>query len=100
MDGIDRYSPALREFLLLVYRLWIEQIEEELQIFAEALDQWLHDTFEHPTPDWRDSFEQLLAEQEAEGRTPTPESRQDLLDYLEVTPWWNRLMTILRRTGG
>jgi hypothetical protein len=80
---MDLYSPVLREFLRLVFELWFKRIEEELQLFAEALDQWLHDLFGQPTPDWRESFDQLLAEQEAEGRMVAPQSRQDLLDFLE-----------------
>jgi hypothetical protein len=80
---MHQYHFVLREFFELVFKLWFERIEEELQRFAEALDQWLHDLFQQPTQNWRDGLAQFLAEQEAAGRMPTPESRQDLLTFLE-----------------
>jgi hypothetical protein len=57
--------------------------EAKLWKFAEALDRWLNELFEHPRPDWRESFHQLLSQQEAEGRVVEPKSRQELLDFLE-----------------
>ena len=80
---IDPYVEVLEEYFRLVCELWLERVEAKLQIFAEALDAWLHDLFQHPKPDWRDRFDAFVSEQEAAGRTVMAESRQDLLDFLE-----------------
>ena len=80
---MDEYSAVLAKLLRLVFARWLERIEQKLQLFAEALDEWLHELFANPTIDWRDRFEQFLAEQEAAGYIVPPESRQELVAYLE-----------------
>jgi hypothetical protein len=80
---MDPYKAWLRDVLQLAGEIYFRRVEAELWKFAEALDHWLHKLFERPRPDWRESFGQLLAQQEAEGRVVEPKSRQDLLDYLE-----------------
>jgi len=80
---MDRYQAFLREVFQLAGEIYFRRVEAELWKFAEALDGWLHELFEHPRPDWRESLDELLAQQEAEGRTALPQGRQDLLDYLE-----------------
>jgi hypothetical protein len=80
---MDAYEAWLREVLQLAGEIYFRRVEAELWKFAEALDRWLHKLFSHPRPDWRESFDQLLAQQEAEGRLIEPKSRQDLLDFLE-----------------
>ena len=76
---MDPYADTIREFFRLLGRLWLERLEAELWNFAQALDQWLHELFLHPTPAWRERFEAFLAEQAGEGRVPTPESRDALI---------------------
>jgi hypothetical protein len=80
---MDPYKAWLREVLQLAGEIYLRRVEAELWKFAEALDQWLHELFAHPRPDWRESFDQFLAQQEAEGRRIEPKSRQELLDFLE-----------------
>jgi len=80
---MDPYAAVIREFFQLLGELWFKRIELELQLFAEALDRWLDDLFEQPTPDWRESFAEFLAAQEAEGRIVVPKSRADLIEFLE-----------------
>lgn len=80
---MDPYAPFLRDVLLLAGEVYYRRVEAELWKFAEALEQWLHKLFAHPRPDWREGFDQLLAQQEAEGRLIEPTSRQELLDFLE-----------------
>ncbi len=80
---IDPYVKVLEEYFRLVCQLWLERVEAKLQIFAEALDAWLHDLFQHPKPDWRERLDAFLSEQEAADRTVEPESRQELLAFLE-----------------
>ena len=80
---MDRYTHVLRQYLEILFNLWFQRIGEKLQLFAEALDEWLHDLFLNPTPDWCDRFAHFLAEQEAAGYIVQPQSRQDLLDWLE-----------------
>ena len=59
---MHNHIAVLRDLFRLAFELWFKRIEAELQIFAEALDAWLHELFQHPTLDWRESFDQLLAE--------------------------------------
>jgi hypothetical protein len=80
---MDPYKAWLREVLQLAGEIYFRRVEAELWKFAEALDQWLHELFAHPRPDWRESFDALLAQQESEGRLIEPKSRHDLLDFLE-----------------
>jgi hypothetical protein len=80
---MDPCAAFLRDVLLLAAEIYFRRVEAELWKFAEALDEWLHELFAHPRPDWRESFDQLLAQQEAEGRLIVPKSRQELLDFLE-----------------
>lgn len=80
---MDPYQAWLREVLQLAGEIYFRRVEAELWQFAEALDQWLHELFAHPRPDWRESFDELLALQEAEGRVVEPKSRQELLEFLE-----------------
>ncbi len=84
MDQI--YPYEIREFFRLLGRLWLERIDAELWKFAQALDGWLYDLAAHPTPHWRKNFEAFLAEQRTAGRELTPESRAELLAYLETWP--------------
>lgn len=76
------YTYEVREFFRLLGRLWLARLDAELWQFAKALDQWLHSHFEHPTPKWRESFDSFLAKQSAAGRTITPESHDELLEFL------------------
>ena len=104
---MDEYSAVLAKLLRLVFARWLERIEQKLQLFAEALDEWLHELFANPTIDWRDRFEQFLAEQEAAGYIVPPESRQELIAYLEhwaasiglPTPEAQRIADVSRAFG-
>jgi A nuclease of the HNH/ENDO VII superfamily with conserved WHH len=88
---MDPYAAFLRDVLVLAGEIYFRRVEAELWKFAESLDQWLHELFAHPRPDWRESFDQLLAQQEGEGRVVEPKSRQELLDFLsgwaETVDW-------------
>lgn len=76
------YEKVLRKYFRLVGQLWLERVEEELQKFADGLSAWLHGVLEHPTPRWRESLDEFLAGQKAEGRLLKPESRHAILGYL------------------
>jgi hypothetical protein len=80
---IEEYEHVLREYLRLVLELWLERVERELWDFAEPFYAWLYDTLERPTPRWRESLDEFLAWQAAEGRAPTPESRQEIVAWLD-----------------
>lgn len=90
-DGANRvqgemdFTGLVEAFLRRVEQRRLQRLAAELWKFAEALDGWLHDLLAHPRSDWRERFESFLAGQEAEGRIPTPESKQSLLGYLT---WW------------
>jgi hypothetical protein len=91
---LDRYAVFLREVLQLAGEIYFRRVEAELWKFSEALDQWLHELFARPRPDWRESLDQLLAQQAAEGRVAAPESRWELIDFLEgwaKTVDWNSI---------
>ena len=81
---MDEYSAVLAKVLRLVFAQWLERIQQKLQLFSAALDEWLHELFGNPTIDWRDRFEQFLAEQAAAGYFVAPESRRELIEYLEA----------------
>ncbi|REK19534.1 MAG: hypothetical protein DWQ37_00235 [Planctomycetota bacterium] len=80
---MDAYAVVLRDFLELVAQLWTRRIDAELGDFAAAFDAWLNTLFAHPTHDWRQRLNDFLADQAASGRTITPESRKELVAFLE-----------------
>lgn len=77
------YEYVTRDFGRLLGREWLQRIDTELWKFTERLNQWLHALFLHPTPAWREHLDAFLEEQAAAGFTVTPESRQELVAFLE-----------------
>jgi hypothetical protein len=81
MDPIERW---LRDVLRLAGEIYFAWANEELWRFTQALYEWLHELFAHPTPKWREEFAGFLTEQEAAGRVMLGESQRVVLDYLET----------------
>ena len=77
------FERMIEEFLERVERRRMARRERELQRFADALDDWLGGLLDHPRPAWRDEAQAFLDWQKEEGRIATPESWQNVVDYLE-----------------
>jgi hypothetical protein len=77
------YHVVARDFGMLLGRLWLQKIDDEIWKFTQPLDQWLHHLFLHPTPAWREHLDAFLEEQAAAGFTVTPASQAELVAFLE-----------------
>ncbi len=84
---IEAYMNATLDVLRLAGQMFLQRIDYELRRFGEDLLDFINDLDRHPRRDWRERFDAFLADQTARGREITPESRKELIVYLEM---WER----------
>ncbi len=84
---IEAYMNATLDVLRLAGQMFLQRIDYELRRFGEDLLDFINDLDRHPRRDWRERFDAFLADQTARGREITPESRRELIIYLEM---WDR----------
>jgi hypothetical protein len=81
---IEAYIRATEDVLRLAGQMFLRRIDYELRRFGEDLLDFINDLDRRPRRDWRARFDDFLADQTARGRELVPESRADLLAYLEL----------------
>ncbi len=84
---IEAYMNATLDVLRLAGQMFLRRMDDQLRWFAEDLHDFIYDLDRHPRRDWRERFDAFLADQTARGRELTPESRRELIIYLEM---WER----------
>jgi hypothetical protein len=81
---IEAYIRATEDVLRLAGQMFLRRIDYELRRFGEDLLDFINELDRQPRRDWRARFDDFLADQTARGRELVPESRADLLAYLEL----------------
>src|SRR5690606_17521557 len=81
---IEAYMKATEDVLRLAGQMFLRRMDDQLRWFAEDLHDFIYDLDRHPRRDWRERFDAFLADQASRDRVITPESRQELITYLEM----------------
>jgi|GEM_PF-3113652 len=84
---IEAYMKATEDVLRLAGQMFLRRMDDQLRWFAEDLHDFIYELDRNPRRDWRERFDAFLADQTARGRELTPESRKELIIYLEM---WER----------
>ncbi len=84
---IEAYMNATLDVLRLAGQMFLRRMDDQLRWFAEDLHDFIYDLDRNPRRDWRERFDAFLADQTARSREITPESRRELIAYLEM---WER----------
>lgn len=84
---IEAYMNATLDVLRLAGQMFLRRMDDQLRWFGEDLHDFINDLDRNPRRDWRERFDAFLADQTARGRELTPESRKELIVYLEK---WER----------
>ncbi len=84
---IEAYMNATLDVLRLAGQMFLRRMDDQLRWFAEDLHDFIYELDRNPRRDWRERFDAFLADQTARGRELTPESRKELIIYLEM---WER----------
>jgi hypothetical protein len=75
--------PAPRVFYDALRASWFEQMTAELTVFRDALETCLYELPKSPSTQWRERFDQFVADQKSAGRELTPEGQEEILAYLD-----------------
>jgi len=83
---IEAYMKATEDVLRLAGQMFLRRMDDQLRWFAEDLHDFIYELDRNPRRDWRERFDAFLADQTARGRELTPESRKQLIIYLDPFP--------------
>jgi hypothetical protein len=84
---IEAYMKATEDVLRLAGQMFLRRMDDQLRWFAEDLHDFIYELDRNPRRDWRERFDAFLADQASRDRVITPESRKELIVYLEM---WER----------